>query len=101
MSISSNIRGLHNYEKECGKIGAGSVCVISLAVDYKYKENHGAYSIQAFTAEGQLCGHIAREDAEKISCILENGLWMNARVPTGAKRRGGKMGKEISVNIFY
>ena len=99
MSISSTIRGLHVYEKECRKVEAGMV--ISLAVDYKYKENHGAYSIQAFTAEGQLCGHIAREDAEKISCILENGLWMNARVPTGAKRRGGKMGKEISVNIFY
>ena len=99
MSISSTIRGLHVYEKECRKVEAGMV--ISLAVDYKYKENHGAYSIQAFTAEGQLCGHIAREDAEKISCILENGLWMNSRVPTGAKRRGVKMGKEISVDIFY
>ena len=99
MSISSNIRGLHIYEKEYGKIEAGSVCVISLAVDYKYKENHGAYSIQAFTAEGQLCGHIAREDAEKISCIRE---WpLDEWVPTGAKRRGGKMGKEISVDIFY
>ena len=97
MSISSTIRGLHVYEKECRKVEAGMV--ISLAVDYKYKENHGAYSIQAFTAEGQLCGHIAREDAEKISCIRE---WpLDEWVPTGAKRRGGKMGKEISVNIFY
>ena len=63
---------MHIYEKEYGKIEAGSVCVISLAVDYKYKENHGAYSIQAFTAEGQLCGHhIAKEDAKKIGRILE------------------------------
>ena len=53
------------------------------------------------SAEGQLCGHIAKEDAEKIGRILENGLRMNTRVPTGAKRRGGKMGKEMSLDIFY
>ena len=99
MFISTTIRGLHVYEKESGKIQAGDL--LHLAVDRSWKEVHGVFSVKVFNASGNLCGHLAAEDAAEVGKLLETGSSMKAQVPADARRRGGRMGKEIDVLIEY